>query len=250
MSLASGGRALRRHPRRTRSLLRQDVGQNHLEHIAHRTRVAHRPRWPTAGSRPPAAPGTPPAPSPGCRPPARPSPRASAPRSWPRPPAPAVRSAPRPGRRPASPPPPGRPSTGRASAKCTCTSVRIVEPGGAGEALCVRAHPRHRDVRRLPRHRPHRPGPAALVVSICAPWPASTRPRSSPAPFVVRMLDTHAVARSLTDARVRSRPGGQRRGGRSAEDHRTPPAPPRALLQSSGTNARRRSHEIGSCVWG
>ena len=46
-------------------------------------------------------------------------------------------------------------------------------------------------------------------------------------PLRVRMLDTHAVARSLTDARVRSRPGGQRRGGRSAEDHRTPPAPPR-----------------------
>ena len=37
---------------------------------------------------------------------------------------------------------------------------RIVEPGGAGEALCVRAHPRHRDVRRLPRHRPRRPGDA------------------------------------------------------------------------------------------
>ena len=73
--------------------------------------------------------------------------------------------------------------------------------------------------------RPERP--AAVVVSICAPWPASTRPRSSPAPFVVRMFDTHAVARSLTAGRVRSRPGGQRRGGRSAEDHRTPPAPPR-----------------------
>ena len=33
--------------------------------------------------------------------------------------------------------------------------------------------------------------------------------------------------RSRGHLRHRSRPGGQRRGGRSAEDHRTPPAPPR-----------------------
>ena len=154
MSLASGGRALRRHPRRTRSLLRQDVGQNHLEHIAHRTRVAHADapstfsRMPPTGSTVPASVSSPlmaASPRTGC--PVSAETRATA-----------------------SVTPADGPSFHRAaSAKCTCTSVRIVEPGGAGEVLCVRAHPRHRDVRRLPRHRPHRPGDAQR--------PAAGKPR-------------------------------------------------------------------------
>ncbi len=184
MSLASGGRALRRHPRRPRNLLRQDVGQNHLEHIAHRTRVAHADaarqlvaeafgdvgrvgRRQDHGRQPR---------------PARPqhllpdaadrldrSPRASAPRSWPRPPAPAVRSAPRPGRRPAPPPADGPSFHRAASARCTCTSVvpsNLAAP--ARRSACERTHVIV-DVRRLPRHRPHRPGDAQR--------PAAGKPR-------------------------------------------------------------------------
>ena len=156
MSLASGGRALRRHPRRPRSLLRQDVGQNHLEHIAHRTRVAHADaarqlvaeafgdvgrvgRRQDHGRQPrPARPQhlLPDAADRLDRPP-----RASAPRSWPRPPAPAVRSAPRPGRRPAPPPADGPSFHRAASARCTCTSVvssNLAAP--ARRSACERTH--------------------------------------------------------------------------------------------------------------
>ena len=83
---------------------------------------------------------------------------------------------------------------------------RVVQPHRAGEAFRVRAHPRHRDVRRSPHHRPARPGDV-----------------QRPAAGKARRLDEQHVTALAGDGHTR----GQRRDGGSGPrpPHRGTAAP-------------------------